>query len=375
MRVKAAVARAHGAPLAIVDLALDEPREGEVLVRVIACGVALLDRDAVDGTLAMPLPFVPGCEGAGIVERVGAGVSVPVAGDAVLIVGAPTSPGRALAGVRLDGTVPFHEEAADESPRSVNGFFFGQSAFATHLLCPAELAIPVADGAPLELLAGLGREVLLGAGLVLQDCPDASGATIVVTGADAVGLGACMAAAAAGFDSIIVADPRESRRDLALKIGATIAVPADDGLGAVVKSLAADGARYALETSGAPAARAGCEASLAVDGVCVIATAESLGRLDVGTLLPQLVVLHAEGHFPLEELVAYFPFEHVNDALAAHAAGEVVKPVLRFSLGSFGDLDRALQEGAATEEPSGDSGSEPAEAPAESEREAPKVTA
>ena len=67
MRVKAAVARAHGAPLAIEDLDLDEPRAGEILVRVIASGVAACDRAAIDGDLAMPLPFVPGCEGAGIV--------------------------------------------------------------------------------------------------------------------------------------------------------------------------------------------------------------------------------------------------------------------------------------------------------------------
>lgn len=374
MRVKAAVARAHGAPLAIADLDLDEPRAGEILVRVIACGVALCDREAIDGTLAMPLPFVPGCEGAGIVERVGEGVSVPAAGDAVLIVGAPVPGGRALAGVRPDGTAPFNEETA-AGAGAVNGFFFGQSAFASHMLCPAELAVPVADGAPLELLAGLGREVLLGAGLVLRDGAGAAGATIVITGADAVGLGACMAAPAAGFGMIVVADPRESRRELALKVGATIAVPADEGLGAVVKSLDADGARYALETSGAPAARAGCEASLAAGGKCVVVTPESLGRVDVGSILPRLVALHAGERFPLEELVAYFPFEHVDDALAAHAADEVVKPILRFSLGAFGALDRALQEGAATDEPSGEPDTAPADAPVEGEREAPKVTA
>ena len=366
MRVKAAVARAHGAPLSIVELDLDEPREGELLVRLLACGVALADRQAIDGTLAMPLPFVPGCEGAGIVERAGDGVAA-AAGGAVLIVG-PDS--RALAGVRLDGSAPFHTDSG-----AINGFFFGQSAFATHILCRAELAVPVADDAPLELIAALGREVLLGAGLVLQDFDDADGATIVITGADAVGLGACMAAAATGFGTIILADPRESRRELALKVGATIAVPADDGLAAVVKSLAADGARYALETSGAPAARAGCEASLSTGGRCVIANASALDRLDVGALVSRMVALHGARRFPLEELVSYFPFEHVGDALDAHAAGAVVKPVLRFSLGAFDDLDRALHEGAALAEPSGDPDGEPVDAPADGDCEAAAITA
>ena len=371
MRVKAAVARAHGTPLAIEDLDLDEPRAGEILVRMIASGVAACDLAAITGELAMPLPFVPGCEGAGIVERVGADVAAPKAGDAVLIVAAQGSRGRSLAGVRLDGSAPF---SGDEG--AVNGFFFGQSSFATHLLCPAELAMPVADGAPLELLAGLGREVLLGAGLVLQDLAVTAGSTIVVTGADAMGLGACMAAAAAGAGSIILADPRESRRALALAVGATIAVPADEGLAAVVMSLAADGAHYALETSGAPAARAGCEASLGVDGRYLAADDDALARLDLRALIPRLLKMHADGGFPLETLVAYFPFERVNDALAALASGEVAKPVLRFSLGAFGDLDRALREGAALEEPQGnDTGGVEDGETALGEREAPPVTA
>ena len=362
MRVKAAIVRAHGAPLAIADLDLDEPRSGEILVRVIASGVAMRDRLSIDGELAMPLPFVPGCEGAGIVERVGEGVAKPAAGESVLVMAMHDS----QAGVRHDGTAPFHD--GDEA---VHGFFFGQSSFATHLLCPAELAVPMADGAPLELLAALGQEILLGAGLVLQKLAVAAGETVVITGADAVGLGACMAAAALGAGSVIVADPRESRRALALEVGATVAVPADEGLGSVVKSLDADGARHALETSGAPAALAGCKASLASDGRCVVVDAQGLASLDVATLVPRLAALHVEGLLPLEKLVAYFPFEHVNDALAAHAAGDVVKPVLRFSLGSFGGLDRALQEGAAQEEPA----NEPAEAPADGQRDPARVTA
>ncbi len=372
MRVKAAVARAHGAPLAIAELDLDEPRAGEILVRMIASGVAACDRAAIAGKLAMPLPFVPGCEGAGIVERVGDGVTVPAAGDAVIIVPSAHLKGSAFTGKRLDGSAPFTGERG-----AVHGFFFGQSSFATHLLCRAELAISVADGAPLELLAGLGGEVLLGAGLVLQELALEAGSTIVITGADAVGLGACMAAAAAGAGSVILADPRESRRELALEVGATIAVPTDDGLGSVVMSLAADGARYALETSGAPAAHAGCEASLGADGRCLVVDENALAQIDAGALIPRLLELHAQGRFPLEKLVAYFPFELVNDALAAVASDEVAKPVLRFSLGSFGDLDRALQEGAAQEEPDGSDagGSEPADAPAEGEREAPPVTA
>ena len=81
MRVKAAVARAQGAPLSIEDLDLDDPQAGEILVRMIASGVAACDLAAIAGELAVSLPFVPGCEGAGIVERVGEGVTAFVTGS------------------------------------------------------------------------------------------------------------------------------------------------------------------------------------------------------------------------------------------------------------------------------------------------------
>ena len=385
MKVKAAVARSRGAPLRLEGLELDEPRADEILVKLVASGVGAADLDAIQGRLAMPLPFVPGAEGAGIVERVGADVAEIAAGDSVIVsfdfcghcehctTGRPRAcvdfAALNLSGRRPDGSPPFAEDG-----RGVNGRFFGQSSFATHLVCRASSAVKVATGAPLELLACLGGDLLLGAGAILHGFQMRPGDSLVITGADAVGLMAIMAAKARGAKVIVVADADERRRARASEIGASLTVHGTDDLADMVRSLAADGVAFALETTGDPAARKACLASLARGGSCAMVDPPKSARVDFedqlaegsalilsvdghappAILVKDLVALHAQGALPLEQLVDFFPFEHVNDALDALQAGAVVKPVLRFSLGTFGDLDRALVEGAAQDAPEDD---------------------
>ena len=190
--------------------------------------------------------------------------------------------------------------------------------------------------------------------------------TLVVTGADAVGLIACMVAKARGVATIVVADPRLTGRNLALECGATIAVHTDDDLATVVRSVNADGATFAIDTTGHAGAITACLDSLRPGGGCALLhptvglPADLQGEGSDGetilvgadadvapaTLIPALVALHAQGKLPLERFVTFFPFDLVNDALAALAEGSVVKPVLRFPVGSFGDIDRAASEGA-----------------------------
>ena len=84
MRVKAAVQHEPGAPLAVEDVLLEPPRAGEVLVRVAAAGVCHSDLHLVDGHLGGErFPIVPGHEGAGVVEAIGAGVDHVAPGDRV----------------------------------------------------------------------------------------------------------------------------------------------------------------------------------------------------------------------------------------------------------------------------------------------------
>lgn len=418
MRVKAAVAWAYGAPLVLDGLDLDEPYADEILVRLVAAGVSLVDRDAIDGKLAMPLPFVPGSEGAGIVERVGEDVTHVAPGDAVIIgyaacgacANCAIGKTRACAdfaalnlkGRRSDGSMPFARSAEGSiHTEGVNGFFFGQSSFATHLVCKATSAVKVPADAPLEILAVLGGDLLNGAGAVSRGFRLQSADTILIAGADAAGLVATMVAKARGTSMIIVADPDEARRALASDCGATLAVSLDDDLSEMVRSMVADGVRLALDTIGDAPTRRACFDSLAAGGSYALLRPVSGGgdaadRTEGDRtllfeaadgpapemLLLELMALHGDGRLPIEKLVTFFPFELVNDALDALASGRVVKPVLRFSLGPFGDLDRAKTEGAADEEPEEEPAedkrpvSEPASDEAEQERQpaAPSVT-
>lgn len=387
MKVKAAVARSRNAPLILEGLDLDEPQSGEVLVRLVACGVARADLKAIAGELPMPLPFVPGTEGAGIVEKVGEGVTHLATGDSVVAgagacgicprcrAGSPRAcvdfAALNLAGRRLDGSAPFTVEECAEDPQpheevEVNGFFFGQSSFATHAICRADSLVKLPVGAPLEVLAGLGGELLIGAGVITHGFRFEAEDTLVVTGADAIGLVAIMIARARGAGTIFVADPDEARQALATEIGATVVVHDASELASAVMSMTGTGARFALDTTGTDAARQACLASLAEGGTCAlvdppagaivdfddqVADGAKLvisadGHADPHALIPELVALQAQGRLPLDKLVGFFPFELVNDALDALRTGRVIKPVLRFPLGSFGDLDRAKTEGA-----------------------------
>src|SRR5258705_5104929 len=89
MKVQAAVLRAAHQPFEIVELDLDEPRAGEVQIKIAASGVCHSDYHVVSGATKHPMPLTPGHEGAGVVEAVGEGVTAIKPGDHVILNWAP----------------------------------------------------------------------------------------------------------------------------------------------------------------------------------------------------------------------------------------------------------------------------------------------
>ena len=87
--MKAAVLYEVGKPLVVEDVELDDPKTGEVKVRIVANGVCHSDYSIVHGVIRSPLPMVPGHEGAGVVEAVGPNVSLVSVGDPVVLSLAP----------------------------------------------------------------------------------------------------------------------------------------------------------------------------------------------------------------------------------------------------------------------------------------------
>jgi aryl-alcohol dehydrogenase len=364
MRVTAAVLRERGQPFVVEELELDEPRTDEVLVRLVGVGIChtdLFHRDHVPG----PLPVVFGHEGAGVVERVGDGVTRLRPGDHVVLsfdsCGGCRNCRRGMpaycadlgvlngGGTRRDGSTSLRGR---EGP--VHGHFFGQSSFATHALASERNAVKVRADAPLELLGPLGCGLQTGAGAVLNALRPPPGSSIAVFGAGSVGLSAVMAAATTGCATIIAVDIKPARLELARSLGATqVLNGAEVDVVDAIRSITAGGADFALETAGAgsPALVRQAVECLTTPGVCGLVGAAPLamevtlgywnlliGRTVRGIVqgdsvphvfIPALVDLHARGRFPFDRLVSFYRLDEINRAAAHSEDGVVVKPVLR----------------------------------------------
>ncbi|OPX10276.1 NAD(P)-dependent alcohol dehydrogenase [Mycobacterium sp. AT1] len=362
---RAAILRAEGEPLSLEDVHLAELADDEVLVRIAGVGVCHTDISAANGMVPLPLPAVLGHEGAGVVEAVGATVTNVVSGDHVVISYAycgecDTCTNKTPAycelfaplnyfGERLDGTVTLR--AGDEE---VHGNWFGQSSFASLAIASARNVVKVPKDLPLHLLGPLGCGLQTGAGAVMNVlCPD-EGDSLAVFGLGAVGLAAVMAGKALGCSSVIAVDVNPARLELAATLGAThLFNPAEtkdlvwDIVTAVPNgvncSLDAVGSniviRQALEILRSPGHCAtvgfhGLQHDITIDqGHLLLGRRLSgviEGDADPQTFVPLLVDLYRAGKFPFDRLISTFPFEGINEAIAASTGGDVVKPVVVF---------------------------------------------
>jgi aryl-alcohol dehydrogenase len=264
---------------------LGSPRAGELLVRIHATGICQTDVHAHHGRLS-PLPIVLGHEGAGIVEALGEGVEGFSPGDAVVLSGsscgvcpscAASLPSycdeampRNFGGSRADGSTAL--TAADGTP--IHSHFFGQSAFATHVLVPQRTAVWLPTSLPLPLMAALGCGVITGAGTVMEALRVGPGESIAIFGVGGVGLSAVMAARLAGAGRIVAIDTNPARLELARELGATdiFAADADDLVGQV-RALTGRGMQYSFNTTTSPAVFTAALECLAMRGVAAFVTA------------------------------------------------------------------------------------------------------
>lgn len=362
----AAVVESAGAGFSLSQVELADPRPDEVLVRMVAAGVCHTDLGVAAGGLPFPLPGVLGHEGAGVVEAVGSAVTRVRPGDQVLL--SFTSCGRCancrdghpayctawlplnlLGGARADGSATLSREGA-----AVGGHFFGQSSFARHALVDERSLVKVPDTAPLDLLAPLGCGVQTGAGAVWNVLRPRPGATLVVTGAGAVGLSAVMAAHLTPATRVIAVDRVPARLELALELGATHTVnTADTDLGeAIAEITGGAGADGVVETTGNLGVAGAAVAALAARGTAVLVGAPpfgstipvdvnfmlpgrtvvglTLGDSETESLIPVLVDLVASGRMRLDRLIKHYKFEDIQTAVGDVASGQTIKPVLRF---------------------------------------------
>jgi aryl-alcohol dehydrogenase len=362
MKIKAAVLREKSGPFVIEEIDLGEPRDDEVVVRMVSSGLCHTDLVARDQYLPFPLPGVLGHEGAGVVERVGSRVTKVVPGDHVvssyLSCGACTSCAKGLpayclnffpcnfSGSRMDGSATMSRDG-----EALHGAFFGQSSFATHALVTERNLVRVSTDVPLEKLAPLGCGVQTGAGGVMNSLRVRAGSSIAVFGMGSVGLSAVMAAKAVGSTTIIAVDVNPKRLKVAKTLGATHAINSRKTKAVEEIQKITGGANYSLECTGIPDVLSQALDCLALTGVCGLIGVAPFGSrvsLDCQNILngrtirgivegdsipeifiPQLIDLYAQGRFPFDRMITFYPFDKINQAAEDSEKGKVIKAVVR----------------------------------------------
>jgi aryl-alcohol dehydrogenase len=364
MEIKAAVLRQVGEEFSVETVELAEPAADEVVVEIAGAGICHTDVAVQHGHLPFPLPGVLGHEGSGTVAAVGAAVTSVAVGDKVAISfnscgqctqcaqGVPAYCLNFMAynfgGVRPDGS-----SAIAEAGAALGANFFGQSSLATHAVARERNVVKLPADAPVELVGPLGCGIQTGAGAVFNSLDVHAGAALLIAGGGAVGLSAVLAATVREAEFIIVVEPHESRRKLALDLGATHVIdPAASPVSEQVRALVPEGVDYAVDTTallpvleqlllslgargalgliGVPADPAAAFPvpliALLVGGLTVRGITE--GDSDPQIFIPYLLELHRQGKFPFEKLITTMPLSDINEALTAQVRGEAIKVVL-----------------------------------------------
>ena len=229
MRITAPVLVKARQPMQMLELDLDDPRDGEVRVRMTASGVCHSCLLTADGTHSgAPKPIVLGDEGSGIVDAVGPGCRTLSPGDHVIISWAPSCLtcrpchegypalclNEPLFGRMPDGTTRFHHRGTDV-------YHYGPATYGPYIVVPEEGAVRIRKDFPLDLAALIGCSVTTGFGAVVNTARVRAGQGVAVMGCGGIGLNAVQAAALAGADPIIGVDVIDSKLDFAREFGAT----------------------------------------------------------------------------------------------------------------------------------------------------------
>src|ERR1700753_362398 len=233
MRMRAAVLEQFGAPLVVQEVELADPKAGEVLVRLVACGVCHTDMYTASG--ADPSGYAPavlGHEGAGVVEKIGEGVKDLAVGDHVVTLFSPqcrecvhcrsgkTNLCMAIRAEQNLGHLPDGTTRLSRDGEDIR-HFMGTSTFAEYTVMPEIALAKISPDAPLDRACLFACGLSTGIGAALNTAKVAAGSTCVVFGAGVGGLGAVCGARLAGAERIVCIDLSPERLELARGQGAT----------------------------------------------------------------------------------------------------------------------------------------------------------
>ncbi|MAS12921.1 MAG: S-(hydroxymethyl)glutathione dehydrogenase/class III alcohol dehydrogenase [Nitratireductor sp.] len=233
MKTRAAVAVQAGKPLEVMEVDLDGPREGEVLIEVKATGICHTDEFTLSGADPEGIfPAILGHEGAGVVVDVGPGVTSLKKGDHVIPLYTPecrecpsclsqkTNLCTAIRSTQGQGLMP------DGTSRfSINGeklhHYMGCSTFSNFTVLPEIAVAKVNPDAPFDKICYIGCGVTTGVGAVINTAKVEIGATAIVFGLGGIGLNVIQGLRLAGADMIIGVDLNNDKKPWGEKFGMT----------------------------------------------------------------------------------------------------------------------------------------------------------
>jgi S-(hydroxymethyl)glutathione dehydrogenase / alcohol dehydrogenase len=367
LKMRAAVLEEFAKPLQVTELDLAEPKHGEVLVRLAACGVCHTDMYTASGVDPSGYaPTVLGHEGAGFVEKVGEGVSSVSPGDLVVTLFSPqcrecvhclspdTNLCLAIRDQQNQGYLPDGTTRLSRDGEPIR-HFMGTSTFAEYTVMPEIALAKVSPDAEPDHACLFACGLSTGLGAAMNTAKVKAGSTCVVFGAGMVGLGAVAGCRLQGAERVICVDLSEERLDLARGQGATEMWVADENtVQRVLDETGGFGADYTFEATGLVAVmRQAVEAARMGWGLCTIAGVAGRGEtLDVvprylitgrricgssfggvkgRDQVPELVALYLDGQIDIDPFISHtITLDQVNHGFELMERQDGIRSVIRF---------------------------------------------
>lgn len=369
IKSRAAVAFAPNEPLKIVEIDVEPPKAGEVLVRIVATGVCHTDAYTLSGQDSEGVfPCVLGHEGGGIVEAVGEGVTSVKVGDHVIPLYTAEcreckfcksgktnlcSSVRATQGKGLmpDGTSRF----------SYNGepvyHYMGCSTFSEYTVLPEVSVAVIPKEAPLDKVCLLGCGVTTGIGAVLNTAKVTEGSTVAIFGLGGIGLAAIIGAKMAKASRIIGIDINPAKEAVARELGITDFVnPKEHSkpIQEVIVEMTDGGVDYSFECIGnvqlMRAALECCHKGWGESTIIGVAPAgaeistrpfqlvtgrvwrgSAFGGVKGRTELPGYVEKSQKGEIPLDTFITHnMGLDEINEAFELMHEGKSIRTVIHF---------------------------------------------
>ena len=369
IKSRAAVAFGPNQPLQIVEVDVEPPKKGEVLVRIVATGVCHTDAFTLSGDDPEGIfPSILGHEGGGIVEAVGEGVTSLEVGDHVIPLytaecreckfckSGKTNLCQAVRATQGKGLMPDGTTRFSYQGQPIY-HYMGTSTFSEYTVVPEISLAKIDKDAPLDKVCLLGCGVTTGIGAVLNTAKVEEGASVAIFGLGGIGLAAIIGAKMAKASRIIAVDINPAKFDIARELGATDFVNPKDydkPIQDVIVELTDGGVDYSFECVGnvklMRAALECCHKGWGESTIIGVAGAgqeistrpfqlvtgrvwrgSAFGGVKGRTELPSYVQKAQKGEIPLDAFITHnMPLEDINQAFDLMHEGKSIRTVIHF---------------------------------------------